>query len=194
MAENTPVITTLEEVSALLVNVNKNNPGLIPQRHTWDTGHLGGLLYSLAMLILKILGTTAFPNQPLSLRWQQRIQILPNLPCLAFPTPAKQSDSAPQAHSPSSEWQITLSPEVSSKERDSSHRHKPGHEEALKGWRPSKNAVKTNQKEQKGVAGLSATRNRVHRVLFYSAQTCSHTNKSWHLVLFLHSALSAPRH
>lgn len=101
MADNTPsVITTLEEFSALLVNVNKNNPGLIPQRHTWDTGHLCGLFYSLAILILKILGTTAFPHQPLPLRWQQRIQILPNLPCLPFPTPAKQSDSAPQAHSP----------------------------------------------------------------------------------------------
>jgi len=68
MADKTSVITALEEVSALLVNVNKNNPGLIPQRHTWDMGHLCVLLYSLAVFILKTLGTTAFPHQPLPLR------------------------------------------------------------------------------------------------------------------------------
>lgn len=82
---------------------------------------------------------------------------------LAFPSPPQQSrDTLPLQPTSLPLNGKSQSDEVSSKERDSSHRHKPGHEEAPKGWRPSKNAVKTNQKGQKGVVDLSATRNRVH--------------------------------
>lgn len=43
----------------------------------------------MVILVLKILGTTAFPQQLLPLRWQQLKEVLLNLPSLPQPSKAE---------------------------------------------------------------------------------------------------------
>lgn len=104
-------------------------------------GHLGGLLYSLVILILKILRHHSLPSTTSSLEMATANR---GLAKFVFPSPVQQSrDTAPSAVSQCpkahSSWGLL-------KEGDRTQRHKPGHEGS---WKPSKNAIQDKQKGQK---------------------------------------------